>query len=130
MIVLFDGHCNLCNRAVDFIIRRDPRCRLRLAAQQSAAGQRLLAQAGLADWDGTGLVTLDEGRPYTHSTAALQVARRLRAPWPLLYYGLIMIPRPIRDGIYAGIARRRYRLFGRRETCRVPDEAEQAHFMT
>ena len=62
---------------------------------------------------------LEDGHLYVKSTATLRIARRLRMPWPLAY-AAIVVPRPIRDAIYDGIARRRYRWFGRRETCMVP----------
>jgi len=128
MIVLFDGCCNLCNRGVEFIIRRDPRKHIRLAAQQSAAGQRLLAEVGLTAEAGLTMVAIDGPRVYTRSTAALQVARRLRFPWPLAY-ALIVVPRPLRDAVYGAISRSRYRWFGRRDTCRVPTEQERERWI-
>lgn len=126
--VLFDGVCNLCNRAVDCIMRNDPRQTIRLAAQQSAAGQRLLAEAGAAGAAGQTMVVLADGRVYLRSAAALRLARALRWPWPLLY-ALVAIPRPLRDAIYNWVVRHRYAWFGKRDTCRVPTAAERAWFI-
>lgn len=126
--MLFDGCCNLCNRGVEFIIRRDPRKHIRLAAQQSAAGRRLLAEAGLAAEAGLTMVAMDGPRVYTRSTAALQVARRLRFPWPLAY-ALVVVPRCLRDAAYDTVSRHRDRWFGRRDTCRVPTDQERDRFV-
>ena len=128
MIVLFDGVCNLCNRSVDFIIRHDRSGTIRFAAQQSETGQRLLAEHGLAAAGGQTMVVITDGGVYTQSTAALRIARRLGWPWSL-WYGLIVVPRILRDPVYRCIARHRYRWFGRRDTCRVPTEAERARFL-
>ncbi|MCE9616266.1 MAG: thiol-disulfide oxidoreductase DCC family protein [Lentisphaerae bacterium] len=128
MIVLFDGVCNLCNRSVDFIIRHDSHHAIRLASQQSAAGRRLLAEAGMADAAGTSIVVLDGARIYTRSKAALVIARAMGAPWSL-FYALILIPPPMRDSLYDWIARHRYRWFGQRDTCRLPTPEERTRFV-
>ena len=119
-IILFDGVCKFCNGFVPFVIRRDPCARLRFAALQSDAGRRLLAQHGLPPDHTDSMVLVENGVAHLRSSAALRIARRLRFPWPLAFYLLIWIPAPIRDLIYAFIAKRRYRWFGRRDTCLVP----------
>ena len=126
-VVLFDGVCNLCNGAVQFVIRRDPRERFRLAAQQSEAASALLSQAGSGPLPDS-LVLVEEGRIWTRSAAVLRIARGLRWPWPLAY-GLIVVPRPLRDWAYARIARNRYRWFGRRDSCMVPIPELQQRFL-
>jgi predicted DCC family thiol-disulfide oxidoreductase YuxK len=117
-VVLFDGVCNLCNGAVQFILKRDPRGRFRFASLQSAAAARLLpgpgASAGLES-----VVLIEGGRTYERSTAALRIARGLRWPWPLAGAAMV-IPRPLRDWAYDIIAARRYRWFGRRDSCMIP----------
>lgn len=127
-IVLFDGLCNLCNAAVDFILRRDRAGVFRFAALQSEAGRALLARHGLPDLDPGSMVLIEGGRAYQRSTAALRIARRLRFPWPLLA-ALLVIPVSLRDPVYGWIARNRYRLFGRRDSCRVPTDKERARFL-
>ncbi len=127
-MVLFDGVCNLCNGTVRFIARRDPGARFRFAALQSPIGRELLGLSALPDGALETLVLLEEGRLFVRSTAALRIARRLSGLWPLAY-GAIVIPRPIRDGVYRLIARHRYRLFGRQETCMIPSADLRSRFL-
>lgn len=132
-IVLFDGVCNLCNGAVNFIIDRDKPGNFRFAALQSERASALLVQQGAkalapgADPDS--IVLLEGGKLYEHSTAALRIARRLSGLWPALYYLFIWVPRPIRDWVYRFIARNRYRWFGKADACRMPTPALKARFL-
>jgi len=118
-IVLFDGVCNLCTASVRFMIRRDPAGRLRFATLQSATGQGLLERHHLPTDALETFVVVAGDRSYTRSDAALEVARRLRTPWPLVVV-LKVIPRAIRDFVYSWVARHRYRWFGRTDQCMVP----------
>ena len=127
-VILFDGVCNLCNFAVDFVIRRDPEARFRFASLQDDFGQHILRENGLPSSELSTFVLVEQGQIYTKSTAALLVARHLGAPWPVTQIFLI-IPRPIRDWVYGLIANNRYRLFGKRETCRLPSPEEKARFL-
>jgi predicted DCC family thiol-disulfide oxidoreductase YuxK len=74
------------------------------------------------------IVLVEDGRRYERSAAVLRIARQLRAPWPLLF-AFIVVPRPLRDWAYDAVARRRYRWFGRRETCMVPTPELRARFV-
>ena len=128
-IVLFDGVCNLCNAVVRFVIERDPRGRFQFATLTSATAARTLSStaggtAPLAD----SIVLVDEGRVFTKSDAALRLARNLTFPWPL-FYGLIVLPRGVRDRIYDFVARHRYSWFGRRDACMVPSPSIRARFL-
>ena len=117
LIVLFDGQCNLCNGAVNFLIDRDRGGRFKFASQQSAVGQKLLADHGQL----TNLLTvvvIDRARVFTRSAAVLRIVRHLPWPWPLLQVGAA-IPRPFADWLYDRVAENRYRLFGRSASCRV-----------
>ena len=127
-IVLFDGVCNLCNVSVTFIIDRDPHGWFRFAALQSETGRRLLAQAAWPSLAPDSIMLIESGRVHTDSTAVLRIARRLRGWWPLLY-GLIVIPAPVRDGVYRWIAANRYRWFGQSTSCRVPTPDLQQRFL-
>ena len=127
-IVLFDGVCNLCNGAVQFLLRRDRRRRFRFAALQSAAGRALLAEYGLPTETLETLVVLTGGRARVRSDAALHLARRLPWPWPLLAVFTIL-PRPLRDALYAFVARHRYRWFGRTESCMLPSAETADRFL-
>lgn len=139
-IVLFDGVCNLCDAAVRFIIERDPRGKLRFAALQSDAAARLLGPFGdslrgtgsapglVGDLEPGTFYLLEAGRLYRRSTAALRVARHLRAPWPLA--GLCLaVPVGLRDAVYDLVAKRRYAWFGKRDACRLPTPEEAGRFL-
>jgi len=120
-VVLFDGVCNLCSATVQFILRRDPQGRFRFASQQSAVGQRLLAQhqiraeEALAD----SVVVMEGGRVWLESDAVLHILYRLDGVWRL-GAGLRVLPKPWRDKAYRWMARHRYRIFGKRQTCWTP----------
>lgn len=118
-VVLFDGYCHLCSRAVRFIVKRDPRACFRFAALQSQLGKALLAARGLAPGSAESFVLIERQDTCFKSTAALRIARELRWPWRWLY-ALVLIPRPARDRLYDWVGARRYRWFGRRASCLVP----------
>lgn len=118
-IVLFDGVCNLCNGAVQYIIKRDGKGIFKFASLQSEAGKALLVRSGLPRDHLKSFVYIHGSRFYTRSTAALKVAKQLNGPVQLLY-GFIIIPKWIRDLVYDLIAKNRYRLFGRQDACMIP----------
>ena len=128
-VVLFDGVCNLCNGAVNFIMDRDPLQCFQFASLQSEAGQQLLAHHGLSSYYLDSLVLVAQGKVFTKSTAALTIARRLDGFWPICYV-FIVVPSVIRNFFYDIVARNRYRLFGKSDTCRYPTEAERTRFLT
>ena len=128
-VILFDGVCNLCNGFVQFVIARDRARRFRFAALQSVAGRRLLDQPDAAVDDVPASFVLVEGhRVFRQSTAALRIARGLGWPWRLAY-GLIAVPRPLRDWVYDVVARYRYQWFGQRDMCMVPTPDVRARFL-
>ena len=126
-VVLFDGTCNFCNAAVQFIVDRERDDALQFASLESAVAAELLADAPKAR-DADTIVLVEDGRVYTHSTAALRIARRLRAPWRWLT-AFALVPAFVRDAVYRGFARRRYRWFGKSETCRVPTPELRSRFL-
>lgn len=128
-LLLFDGVCNLCNGFVDFLLRRERDSRLRFAAMQSPTGQALLQQHGLPLGDYRSMVLIDADGVHQKSAAALKLLAELRFPWP--WFGVFrVVPRPLRDGVYDVIARNRYRLFGRQQTCRVPSPELRRRFLS
>ena len=127
-VILFDGVCNLCNGAVQFVIERDHSARFRFAALQSAAAAPLLRDAASGQSLPDSIVLVEDGRVFTRSTAALRIARGLGFPWAAAYW-LIAIPRPLRDRVYDFVARNRYNWFGRRDICMVPTPALRARFL-
>lgn len=128
-IVLFDGVCNLCNGFVQFIISHDPAGRFRFVALQSEAGQALLSRYGqAAAATPETVMLLEQGQLYTHSTAALRIARGLNWPWRG-FAALLVLPRFLRDAAYRFVARNRYRWFGRQESCWLPTPELKARFL-
>lgn len=129
-IVLFDGVCSVCDNAVHFIVDRDTRRLFEFAPLQSPAGQALAAKYGVSAAAGSiNTWALIEGDAvYTHSTAALRIARQLDGGWPLLYL-LRIVPRPLRDAVYRVFAANRYRWFGKLEQCRVPTPELRSRFL-
>ena len=127
-LVLFDGVCHLCNGFVRFVIARDPHGRFQFGALQSASARRVLELHDTPDPLPDTVVLVEDGKVFTRSTAALRIARRLTFPWPLVS-AFLVVPRPLRDGIYALIARHRYGWFGRREQCMVPASALRSRFI-
>lgn len=127
-IILFDGICHLCNGTVAFIIRNDPDARFKFSALQSTHGQALLQSHQLVNNTTKTVVYLKEGKVYMKSTAALEVMKALGWPWKVMYV-FIVIPKPIRDFMYDLIARWRYRIFGKRNTCTIPTKKIQNRFI-
>lgn len=124
-VVLYDGACGLCCRSAEFIAKRDPRGRFQLAALDSSVARSLLAEHGLPPNETETVVLLHEGRAYTRSTAALRIARGLRAPWPVAV-ALLAVPRPLRDWAYEVVARHRRQWFGGADSCPAPSDALRA----
>ncbi|QDU83379.1 hypothetical protein Pla163_04780 [Planctomycetes bacterium Pla163] len=126
--MLFDGVCNLCDATVRFVLERDRLGELRFAALGTPGAERVLRAAGVTDASKLpdSVLLVDADGVHARSEAALRIARHLRAPWR---WAVVFraIPRPVRDAVYRFIARHRYRLFGVRESCRLPrpDEAER-----
>ena len=118
-IILFDGVCNLCNGAVQFVIERDKNQRFRFASLQSKTGQEYQQKAGLSLDRMDTILLVENGQIYQKSTAALRIARHLNALWSVMYI-FIIVPVFIRDGIYDFIARNRYRWFGKQDSCWMP----------
>jgi predicted DCC family thiol-disulfide oxidoreductase YuxK len=127
-IILFDGVCNFCNSAVNFTLKRNKKANIRFAPLQSEAGQKLLQQYNLPVSDMESFVFIENSKAYQRSTAALKVCPHLRGLWPLSY-GLIIVPRFIRDGIYNWIAKNRYKWFGRQQSCMIPTPEVRARFL-
>jgi predicted DCC family thiol-disulfide oxidoreductase YuxK len=127
-IILFDGVCNLCNGAVTFVIKRDPKDRFRFAALQSEIGEELVQKHGLKDKGLDSIVLIEGEKAFVKSSAALRIARKLSGGWPLLYVFNIL-PRFIRDPFYDLIARNRYSWYGKRESCMIPTPELRAKFI-
>jgi len=127
-IILFDGICNLCNSAVQFVIRHDKKRLFRFASLQSEAGQSLLQKYHLPENNFNSFVLIRNDKAYTNSGAALRVARQLGGGISLLY-GFIIVPPFIRNAVYRLIANNRYRWFGKKESCMIPTPDLRSRFL-
>ncbi|MCM3748209.1 thiol-disulfide oxidoreductase DCC family protein [Paenibacillus pasadenensis] len=127
-VILFDGVCNLCSGAVQFVLQHDNNGYFRFASLQSDAGQKLLEQYKLSGDNLGTIVLIENGRAFTRSTAALRVTRRLRWPYSMISVARI-VPSPLRDSVYAFIARNRYKWFGKTEQCMIPKPEYARRFL-
>ncbi len=127
-ILLFDGVCNLCNGTVQFLIKRDPGGKFKFASLQSEPAKTLLRELGLPADHFESFVYIKNGTAYQRSSAALHVLKDLGGFWKL-FYGFILLPRPVRDFFYDLIAKNRYRMFGKRDACMVPTPELKARFL-
>ncbi|MFC7371467.1 thiol-disulfide oxidoreductase DCC family protein [Fictibacillus iocasae] len=128
VVILFDGVCNMCNGAVQFMLKHERDHRLRFAAMQSETGAKLLASHGLPSNQMDSFVIIKDGVAYTKSDAAVQAASHLKYPWRIAVLGKA-IPRGIRDMIYSYIAKNRYKWFGKKETCMLPSPGVKDRFI-
>ncbi|MEC9282138.1 MAG: DCC1-like thiol-disulfide oxidoreductase family protein [Bdellovibrionota bacterium] len=123
VIVFFDGHCNLCNWAVDFIMKFDKKGVFYFASLQGQVAKSY----NLDDLDS--VVFIDESkRKYDQSDAFIEIVARLFILGKCFYL-LKIIPRSLRDILYQFVAKNRYKVFGRKETCRIATSKEKAHFL-
>jgi predicted DCC family thiol-disulfide oxidoreductase YuxK len=127
-IILFDGVCNLCNTAVQFVIRRDYTNHFLFASLQSEEGKKILIENNLQGNEMKSFILFENGKVYDRSTASLKVVRKLKGWWRFLYC-FIIIPKFIRDGIYQVISKNRYQWFGKKNECMSPTPELRARFL-
>ncbi len=127
-IIFFDGVCNLCNGYVNFMLKRDRRGRFRFASLQGRTAGARLRDTLSATGDFASIILLDEQGIHTKSAAVLRVLTGLGGPWRLLR-PLHLLPSGLLDALYDFVAARRYRWYGRRETCRVPTASERGRLL-
>lgn len=125
-VLFFDGHCNLCSRFIDFLIRRDHRGVLNYAPLQGKTARVKLSPDLYMSLPS--VVLLDGDEVYLRSGAALRAMAMLGGIYSLAKIFLV-VPSPVRDFVYNVIANNRYKIFGRRETCRLPTEEEKDRFL-
>ena len=140
-VVLFDGVCNFCDASVNFIIEHDPKGYFKFAPLQSDEGRRLANEYGFESAAAQpndqpadlipidSVVLIEDGKAFTHSTAALRILKRLGAPWSWAY-AFVIVPKSIRDWAYWLFARYRYRVFGRKDQCMLPTPEVRNRFLS
>ncbi len=127
-LILFDGICNFCNYWVNFAIKRDHKKKLRFTTLQGETAKQLLPQYHINPTSLSSVILIDKGKAYTQSSAALRMYRYLDGGWKL-FYGLMIIPKFIRDFFYNIIARNRYKWFGKKDVCMVPTPELRERFL-
>jgi len=132
-IVLYDGVCGLCNRAVQFLLKRDRHDRLQFASLQSDLAARVLNRHGM---NPKGLDTvyavLNYGEPnetlLAKGDAFLFFAGVIDGVWSVARV-VKVVPRPVRNWLYDFVARHRYQVFGKSESCMLPDPKQRHKFL-
>ena len=125
-IVFYDGLCGLCDTAVQFLISVDTRHRLHFSPLQGETARHILSDIQRRRLDS--LVFYYNGQTIEKSTAILSILKVIGGPW-VIVYGLILIPRFMRDIAYDLIANNRYRLFGKFDQCKIPSPQQRSQFL-
>jgi predicted DCC family thiol-disulfide oxidoreductase YuxK len=128
-ILVFDGECVLCSGWVRFVLKRDRAGLLRFTAFQSRTGAELAARCGESFEAPQSLLLVEHGQCFRQSEAIRRVLKQLGVPWRLAALAFRVFPLRLRDAAYRAIGRRRYRWFGRRESCFVPEPGVRERFL-
>lgn len=127
-VVLFDGVCNLCNRSIQEIIKRDDRDIFRFASLQSEYAQSLLRSLGQPTEELKSIILVEgNGQMATESSAVLKIAKDLKGGAFLSVFKII--PKPWRDSLYRFVAANRYKWFGKKDHCMIPTPQLQSKFL-
>ena len=125
-VIFFDGYCGLCNGFIDFMMKIDKRGIFQFSALQSDFAKSTLNPEDVIDLKS--LVVLLDGKTYRKSKGVLLAVSELGGPWKWLFI-LRLFPTAFSDWIYDLVAKNRYTLFGKRETCRLPTPEEKMRFI-
>jgi len=126
VIVYFDGLCNVCNKFVDFLIRRDSARVFKFAPLQGSTARARLPADKVNDL--STMAFQDGDRIYFESGAAIRALAALGGVWSLMRI-FLLVPSFVRDFVYRWVADHRYLFAGRRDTCRVPSAEERTQFL-
>ena len=127
-LILFDGVCNLCANSVQFVIRHDPRGTFKFLSIQSDLGREVYRDAGLDPDEPQTFALVSKGQTLIRSDAAIEIARQFGGAWGLFAVFKI-VPRGLRDWVYSQVASRRYKWFGKRDSCLIPTEEIRSRFL-
>ncbi len=128
-LLIFDGVCVLCSCSVQFVLRHDRAKRFRFATTQSATGRSLMIHHGLDPDRPASVLLIENDTAFLESAAAIRVLRSFGGGWKLLAALIWIVPRPVRDVAYRGIAKRRYRWFGKLDACYLPNAENRMRFL-
>jgi predicted DCC family thiol-disulfide oxidoreductase YuxK len=130
-VILYDGVCGLCNRLVRFVLKRDTHAHFRFASLQSVHAARILQLHDLdpQDLDTVYVVQESGERPADRSDAVISILRELGGFWAAIAVAMRIFPKSLRDWGYGVVARRRYRIFGKYQSCPLPEERYRDRFL-
>lgn len=127
-VVFFDGVCVLCNASVQFILKRDKKHYFYFATLQSDVAKQFLLHVPENILKKDSIILSDKGKIYTESSAALKIGAHLNGLWKLSQV-LWIVPLFIRNGVYRWIAKNRYKWFGIKDQCMMPDNSIKHRFL-
>lgn len=127
-VILFDGVCNFCNSSINFIIDHDPKKHFKFAPLQSDIGQEILTKFDKNTKDFDSVILLKDNTLYQKSEAALEITKHLSGFWKYLSIFKIL-PTSFLNFFYDIIAKNRYRIFGKSDSCRMPTAELRERFL-
>ncbi|MCK0158198.1 thiol-disulfide oxidoreductase DCC family protein [Cellulophaga sp. F20128] len=128
-IILFDGVCNLCDNAVQFIIKHDKKDSFRFATLQGDTGQKFISDRNIDTTQVDSIILIEPGVAYyTKAEAALKIGKHFGGIWQLLWI-FEQLPSSFNDFIYDYIAKNRYKWYGKKEACMIPTPELKAKFL-
>jgi predicted DCC family thiol-disulfide oxidoreductase YuxK len=125
-LIVYDGFCAMCHGFVGFVLRNDNENKFYYTARQSELGQKIREQNNLQDVES--ILLCDEDGIHIYSDASLKILKKLGRPYSLLYL-LAFIPKFIRDTVYLGISKMRYKIFGKKDVCYMPSPEARKKFI-
>ena len=127
-ILLFDGYCNLCHSSVQFVLKHEKKQELYFTSLQSPIGVEILTYYKINSTKNDSLVLIEKNKAYTKSSAALKLSKHLKGLYSLGFIFMI-IPTFIRNWVYDFIAKNRYKWYGKKNSCLIPDENLAKRFL-
>lgn len=118
-IILFDAECVLCTANAKFILTHDKKKAFYLASMQGEVGAELFRRHGVDPADPSTILMIDGPTVRKNSDAVISIYEGLGMPWRIATI-FRLIPSFLRDPAYRLMARNRYRIFGKLETCWIP----------
>jgi len=127
-VLLFDGVCNLCNGFVRIVLKHEKEPTIKFSALQSQEGIQITEKFHLHEKGIDSIVFIENNVAYVKSSAALKIAKHLKAPWSFVTV-FRFLPQGIADFLYDLIAKYRYRIFGKSDKCMIPDQKWKSRFL-
>lgn len=126
-IIIFDGVCNFCNKAINFIIKRDPNSHFIFTPYQKESTQKLLQKYNIQMCTKDTLILIKDGKYFAKSDAVLEIIKELSGFWYLLRV-FRFLPKKLRDYFYILISQNRYKLYGKKKSCMIPTKELEKRF--